>query len=309
MPEAPNPRDLLETVESALSMLGDYADAAPGRQVAEPLPSLLEQCLALVPPETPAMLRSVHHFACTGGTLISKCLGALPNAVVLSEIDPLSTMMFWPDQPVFAPTDLILNLRQSSRQPDEALLVDVFLGGLGAMHDQLGQSGRHLILRDHAHSQFCSKQDDRSRPTLREMLLPRFDLRSVVTVRHPVDTYLSLVNNGWHTHFSPATIEEYAQRYLRFLDRYAGVPLIRYEDFLAAPEQVLAQMCDLLALPHGPAALDLFAIIRLTGDSGRSSALLSQRPRRAVPPEMAAQMQASPAFDRLCTRLGYDPLP
>ncbi|SEO23337.1 Sulfotransferase family protein [Gemmobacter aquatilis] len=299
-------RVLLETVETALSLLSEYSDTTPTPSIADPLPSLLEQCLALTVPTEPEPLRTVHHFACTGGTVICKLLGALPNAVLLSEIDPLSTMNFWPDKPLFAPTDLVLNLRQSSRSVEEAVLVDVFLGGLVRMKERLAHVGQRLILRDHAHSQFCTTQDDQKRATLLDMLQPHFALRSLVTVRDPVDSYLSLVGHDWHRHFCPATLEEYAQRYMRFMDRHRDVPVIRYEDLLADPVAVLADMCTILALPHDPAALDLFPSIRLTGDSGRSGNQLAPRIRRAIPEALAREIAESPSLPLLCGRLGYD---
>ncbi|NEU34237.1 sulfotransferase family protein, partial [bacterium LRH843] len=88
----------------------------------------------------------------------------------------------------FAPTDLIWWLRHAMRHSDEAMLVDVFRAGLHVAHERLAQSGQRLLLRDHAHSQFCRDVDADSRPTLHEMLVSEFPVLSVVTVRHPLDS-------------------------------------------------------------------------------------------------------------------------
>jgi hypothetical protein len=36
------------------------------------------------------VVRTLHHVACSGGTLISRCLAALPGVVLLSELNPLN---------------------------------------------------------------------------------------------------------------------------------------------------------------------------------------------------------------------------
>ena len=47
-------------------------------------------------------LRTIHHFACTGGTVISKCLAALPQVMLISEINPINrhSSKFNPSHPV-----------------------------------------------------------------------------------------------------------------------------------------------------------------------------------------------------------------
>lgn len=255
----------------------------------------------------PSPLRSIHHFACSGGTLMTKCLGALPNVVTLSEIDPLSRLQLSPpDRPqAFAPTDLIRGLRHATRSIDEAVLVDIFTAGLRVAHQRLSPLGQHLLLRDHAHSQFCTLEGPASRPTLHAILSADFPLLSVLTLRHPLDSFLSLRRNGW-VHFRPNTLEEYCQRYMLFLDSHAGVPQIKYEAFVADPQAVLAQMAALLDLRPVPGAMDLLDMVQLSGDSGRSGKVIAPRPRRPLPADLAREQQTSPAYAALCARLGYE---
>jgi hypothetical protein len=300
---------LASTLDEALEMLRAYSRDLPAGTPAEPLPSLLAQCESAVAAiEGPQPLRSIHHFACTGGTLMSKALFALPNTVVLSEIDPLSKLTLTTSGRVpFAPTDLIHALRHSVRAVEDATLIATFLEGLSAAKAGLEKSGRHLVLRDHAHSQFCQAGVDfDARPTLHEMLAGRFDLRSILTVRHPLDSYLALTSNKW-VHFTPPTLEEYARRYLAFLDRHAGVTVVSYEEFTTAPEAVLRRMCAVLELNFSPLATALIGAVRMTGDSGRRSERIGARPRRPVPAEIEAQRGESRAYQDLCMRFGYAP--
>lgn len=301
-------QELAAELEDTLRQLEVYRREDTPSVPAEALPSLLQQCQQICDSieQTPP-LRTLHHFACTGGTLISKCISALPNSVVVSEIDPLSTMGVnksgW--APRFAPTDLILGLRQAARDVDQDVLVEVFRSSILTAHETLSGQGYSLVLRDHAHSHFCTDVDPASRPSLHEILSPCLPLRSVVTVRHPLDSFLSLTAHGW-LNFEPVTLEEYSTRYLAFLDRYKGIPVVRYEDFVEAPEEVLEQLCDLLDLPFSPLAFDFLPVIKMTGDSGRSGARISARRRRDVPQELSDIRHESQNYRALCERFGYD---
>jgi len=296
-------------IGDALDLLSDVPRPTPDMRSLSPagaLPSLLEQCRDLIGQagdSAPPMLRSVHHLACTGGTLISRCIAAMPNTQVLSEVDPLSPMAH--KQP-FHPTDLIGLVKSGSRPSEQSVLIRIFLAGLDALYRETHPIGVRLVLRDHAHGQFCVDDRVADRPTLGDILLREYTLCSLVTVRHPLDSYLSLLKRGW-VHFSPGDIESYAQRYLAFLDRYEGVEILRYEDFVRDPEGRMQHICKVLSLSYNPAFEQIIPALHLSGDSGRSGTVISPRPRRPVPEDLTADLGASLSYAALCRRLGYDP--
>lgn len=298
---------LLRSIEDALELLEDRVSHTNGQALmVEPLRSLLEQCERMrdqiaARPMTP--VRLIHHFACTGGTLFSKCLSAAPNTRLLSEIDPLSPMT----TRQFAPSDLIRHLAHDVRGADPELLIDIFLAGTVALYDWCKTRGQRLILRDHSHSHFCTGGlQIPLRPTLRDIVQRRLPTLSVLTVRHPMESYLAVAEKNWFR-FSPTTLEEYARRYLVFLDSYADVPFYRYEDMIEDPHEVLEQLFDSLALPFSESIFDIFPAVALTGDSGRKGTVIAPRPRRDVPSDIAAQAEASLVYARLCSRMGYAP--
>ena len=315
-------RALSAEIDAALALLDEYA-ASADQPVQESFPSLLAQCEAMCAGfEGPEPVRSLHQFACTGGTLIAKCIAALPGVVLLNEIDPLSRMKLKPgtEKPPFAPTDMFIALQQSLRRVDQDVTARAFRAAVEASAAALADRGQDLVIRDHAHSQFCTRIDPAGRQTLHEILAAdrtedgaedgaggaggNRPLLSVVTVRHPLDSFLSLTVQGW-LHFAPPTLDEYALRYTAFLDRHAGLPVLKYEAFAADPMAGLQRLCRLLSLPFHPVALDAFRIIRISGDSGRAGARVTPRPRRDVPPEIEAQ-RGGPAYAALCARMGYD---
>jgi len=301
---------LLEAISEALALIRQQgAPRLPDRLPPHtpPLPSLLDQCRALqarAAADATEPLRTLHHMACSGGTLISKCLAVMPNTLLLSEVAPLSRIGLNPAKPNFLPSDMIRQLKENHRPSPREDLIEIFLAGLTALLRQTRARGERLVLRDHAHSQFCVGPDIPDYPPLHKMVAGLAPVLSVVTLRHPLDSYLSLLNNGWE-HYKPAGLEEYARRYLAFLDAHAGITMLRYEDFTEDPDTVLRQICDILQLPFSPHAINTFSVIHISGDSGRSGAVIGPRSRRTVPAALAAAAETSDSYHRLCARLGY----
>jgi hypothetical protein len=302
---------LVATLDDALGLLEAFSPPGVSVPVAGVSPaSLLEHCLELCEQRgavEPEPVRLVHHFACTGGSLICKCLAAMPSAQVLSEVDPLSPLGHDPEKLRFAPTDMVTLMRQSTRGTSAELSVAMFLRGLAAIHAEATLMGQRLVLRDHAHSHFCVGTAIPDRPSLREIVASALPVLSVVTVRHPVDSFLSLTANRW-LHFQPATFDEYCGRYLAFLRAYEGVPRVRYEDFVAQPRETMRALCALLRLPYLDQFVELFTAFRMTGDSGRGGNVIESKPRRALEESQAREWRASSRFRELAAELRYDAL-
>ena len=301
---------LAEILQDAVAMLRDaeVLDREPPLP-ARMEPSLLQQCLDLCRggvERAVEPVRTVHHFACSGGTLISKCIAAMPNVQLLSEVDPLSRHAR-SATPIFAPTDMLLAARQGTRPAEQQAQVDLFLAGLQVLHQQTRERGGYLVLRDHSHSHFCSDPDpDPShRPTLREIVATRHRTLSVVTVRHPAHSFRSLQAHGWIT-FHPPTLDEYSRRYLDFLARYRDCPVVRYEAFVRDPRGAMQAICAGLELPYVDGFERLFPVFRLTGDSGRGGNRIAPRADRPLDDALRAEMAASANYARLVEQLGYD---
>jgi len=299
---------LVEVVDDSLALLHQYTKHAVLLDSSDALPSLLAQCQALVQDSraTPAEpIRLVHHFAGTGGTLFCKWLATAPNTVLLSEVDPLSRLQIPADKWPFAPTDLLRLLRCNPRSSDIDLIETVFLGALKALYSGLNAHGQRLILRDHSHSRYCfgSKTEDRS--NLLQLVRRQHPVKAIVTVRHPLDSFLSITNNNF-LHFEPKTLEEYSRRYLAFLEDFEKIPIFKYEEFVADSALIFSQICDDLSLPVSPAASDTWQSFLLSGDSGRSGKHIAPRKRREILGNIQDQLGTSPSYTKLCDRLDYD---
>jgi hypothetical protein len=254
-------------------------------------------------PDSPPkpLIRTIHHLACTGGTVISKCVAAMPHVALLSEVNPLNR--FGAD---FEPTNPLLMLERSHRQLAMEEIRDDFQHQIAQAVKICVEDCVDLVIRDHSHTDFCMGENAAALTPICDFLGEDYELLSAVTVRHPLDSYLGLVAQGWETQFSPSSLEEYASRYLCFLDRYRNLPVFRYEDFSLNPAAFMVGLCSSLELVYDPGFEQRFGKIHLSGDSGRSSNVeISPRPRREVPGQIRDEMESSNAYAELISRLRY----
>ncbi len=269
--------------------------------------AFIKKCIAMCDKgcvNRPRRFRTLHHFACSGGTLVSRAVATMPNVRLLSEVDPLSELPFQGNAPKFVPTDLVGLLRHGTKPVARELIVDSFRAAMTVIHAHTEAVGQYLVIRDHAHGHYCYGTDYASRPSLRDLLTPEAPVLSVVTVRHPVDSFASLLNNGW-IHFSPGTLDEYAKRYLAFLDRCRDVPIYRYEDFVMDPGRILQGICSALELPASEFREDLLESYVISGDSGRAGNRISARERRDEATQLLNEARSSDSMILLCKTLNY----
>lgn len=304
----PELQQLAEVLDDALHLFeSNRAGVALPAPTDAIQPSLFEQCIELCRQGVTSdvePIRTIHHLSCTGGTLITKCLATMPNVLVLNEVDPLSTITFKADNPAFTPTDMLALVRQGNQKVPEDLLIQLFLQNLDLLRNELGSIGKRLLIRDHSHSHFLTGSEIPNRPCLRSIVKGHFPLISIVTVRDPVDSFLSMQKVGWK-HFQPGTFDEYCRRYHSFLDAYENVPLFRYEEFVREPSEVIGEMCKFLDLNYSDSFMDTFDTFKFSGDSGRKGTIIEPRLRRVMGEEFIKDADGSVAYVELIGRLGY----
>ena len=249
------------------------------------------------------MIRTVHHFACTGGTVISKCLAAMPKVALISEVNPMNR--FAKD---FQPTNPLRLLERSYRNFTLDEIQENFLIQIRQVMKICGKDDVNLVIRDYSHTDFCIQSSPTDMRPIVDFLGAEYALAQVVTVRHLLDSHLGLLVAGWEKRFAPSTLEEYARRYMFFLDSYEGIEVMKYEDFTRDPDVFMAHMCDLLEVLCSSEYIVRFGDIKLSGDSGRKSiGEISPRQRRELPVGLIDEIGASKTYPQLLERMGYEP--
>lgn len=254
--------------------------------------------------QRPPPIRIIQHPSCSGGTLISKCLAGLPNVTLLSEVHPLSELALVP-RPTFTPSDLTYLAYLGKIPLIDELSEKKFKAEIGIISKHTNSLGKYLVLRDHSHSDFFVGESARESSTLRRLLKDDHPILAVLTARHPVDSYLSMILKKW-VHFTPKTFDEYCYRYLLFLEHNKDIPIHKYEDFIDDPAAELKRICTILELPFNDDFKDVFDQNSLTGDSGRSSDVIETRERREFHDGFQEELEESKHYQTLVEQLGYD---
>ncbi|MFN9531589.1 MAG: hypothetical protein ACK575_09120 [Cyanobacteriota bacterium] len=247
------------------------------------------------------LLRTIHHLASSGGTVISKCICALPNVIALSEVNPLNRHVA-----SFEPNNPLVLFEQGGRTLTANEVKECFLQQINYIYSLCQKDDLDLLIRDHSQTDFCMGAAPSGKTPVRDFLQENYKLLSVITVRHPLDCYLGLLARGWDTQFVPSTLEEYSRRTLAFLDCYSHLPLRRYEDFCLHPQAFIRELCVLLEFDYSDEFITQFPYIKLTGDSGRRATTIALPERRPIPEGVAKEIMESESYSRLLARLNYE---
>ena len=252
-------------------------------------------CQTISGQKTDFNILTIHHLSATGGTLISKCLAAMPDVILLSEIHPYSPLQS------FNPLDPIQQLTRYGLLTKKEL-EQIFLERIDFIVDKCQQNKKKLIIRDHSHSDFLQAHTN-FQPSLLNVLKNKYPTKSLVTLRHPIDCWLSIIIKNWHKNVK--SFDKYCDRYLQFLNTYRDFPYYLYEDFVLNPDAILQEMCQYYGIDFDPDYKQNFFEIKLTGDSGRSSSEIAPRPRRKYKEQFVERVRQSTNFQKICQRLGY----
>ena len=180
---------------------------------------------------------TIHHLACTGGSVICKAIGSMLKTVVISEVNP-NRIRF-----AFNPYDPIqLLLAQTNLKNNDQLRKKVFLQRVNECYEIAKLNKFNLVLRDHSHSDYMLVKDINSivnRSSLWSLLSEHFSLVSILTIRNPIESYLSLkkLREGQII----KNFDDYCQRILMMIDTYKGLgcEIIKYEDFCNNPKDTM----------------------------------------------------------------------
>ncbi|MDO3383236.1 sulfotransferase [Gilvimarinus algae] len=315
MQKQKNLKTLQKELSQALNLINNYSTAysgnggiVPDARALKNTDSLLERCAAVVDAESAKpkpILRIIHHFACSGGTLISKCLAAQPNVFLLSELHPTTRLGINPNKAAYTPRDITTQAIYG-RVPDvDALAEKLFLNGIIETEKHIRNHGGYLVIRAHSHADYCVGEQTPNSDTISRILEPYFDLKHVVTVRNPVDSFLSLRDNGW-IHFKPGSFDEYCERLIKFLESFKKNKIVKYEDFVTQPEVELKHCTNLLLLPYEKGNIEYIELFKVSGDSGRSGSEINPRSRKFVSDDFRNEVSASSSFLEVQQLLEYE---
>lgn len=269
-------------------------------------------------------LAVIHNLARSGGTLVAKVVGCMNDIVLLSEIHPkgpavtlnyygqskiVLTLLFHPIVQAKDWHGICLNRSEAEIKltPQD----DEFLSYIEEIYDFVKANQQFLVIRDWCHLDytgipFCQ-------PTyvnhLNQILTQAFLLNQVYLIRHPIDQLISCAK-ATRVQFS---LEKYLYGYLSYIKSAPVNQLVKYEDFVDAPDATLRKMVQLLDIPYDPAWPSKWSQYRkVTGDSPTvltpqeaTEAAIKRRPRSPVAPKVLEVFERSSTYQEILALTGY----
>lgn len=254
----------------------------------------------------PSTIRTIHQQACTGGTIICRCVAALPTVAILSEISPLGGLHS--PAKYFDPFDVLVKFIKSypSARPDQDTMCRLFGGQLLQAEELARQAGLSLVARDHSHSAYMREWElIGARSAFLDACSPFQQIHSLITVRYPFSSYMSVKRNKWEGVIRD--YKDYCCRYMRFLDHHENIKIFKYENFCIDPHSVLRDICYELDLRYSPSFDPAWKVQTITGNSGRMKDA-TQIQSLAFPhwsAENAEALLRNTPHKELCERLEY----
>ncbi len=253
------------------------------------------------PPRPP--IRILHQMARSGGTVISRCIGAMRDVVLLSEIHPDAFHHYHPLSQAADWYQLF-----SAEEVSEIVRVADPLNTIRIIAGRCAELGQHLVIREWSHWDYIGTPYCRPafRSTLSEILAPHFELRRIATVRHPLDQWLSL------TRLFPAMGELDLSKTMRGCRAFAkmadAVGFHRYEDFVADPDRGLSLICEQIKLPFDASYRNAWQTNdKVTGDihGNRAGDRIQVLPRQPVPDDLRGPIERIADYQTILNVLNY----
>ena len=257
------------------------------------------------------MIHLVHTLGGCGGTLLSRCLGVMPGAAVLSEVNPAAVKLFPHFDPLYQDDQWLHLLDPADRTRFSQLDLTVaenFRDLVARMHDRATQAGRHFILRDWNYIDYLGVPFNAQPPcrlTIYDALPHGVQTLATAFIRHPLDQWVSLCK---HEELQPTlTPVIFCNGYLAFLQSLGSIPVRKYEDFLLNPEREMRAICDDLMLPFEPAFLEKFHTFdAVTGDFTRMrETTISPPQKKPIPSADLDRFHASESYAEVLRLTGY----
>lgn len=232
--------------------------------------------------------------------MIVKAIRDSMYVVPVSEINP--AWMF--GSSVFKPGDVFGQYSQSTGcyQWSIKCAKDAYQSSIQKVFNHCQEAGNQLLLRDWTHGDFFDDIFPHLLST-RDWLPSQFSVLSLLTVRHPVESYASAMSNNIES-IIRMSLDEYCLRYLHFLRSYPRASIMRYEDFCIEPSLQLKALSGLFSLRSRAEGVYLSSI-GISGDSGRRSNRPQLRPAKVGLIDVAGMSKEIKSYVELCNVLGY----
>lgn len=250
-------------------------------------------------------VRILSNLARSGGTLASKCLGAMEGVVLLSEIHPGSMQIFNP-------------LEQAQKwygllTPEEIQGSLSFEQAIQLIDQRCTETNKTLLIRDWAHLDFIGipfLKNPGFHLQLTETLAKNFNVIQFALVRHPIDQWLSTTELDIIK--GKLALDDFLAGYRKFAEQSVSTGYMRYEDFTQDPVPMMKLLCKALQLDFDEHFYTRWHnnnhVTGDTSNTSRGSKFTTIRPvaRKSIGASLLLAFKKNPDYQAAIELLGYD---
>jgi len=175
------------------------------------------------------------------------------------------------------------------------------------LHVRVEKRGGRMLIRDWTHLDFIARpflKEPSYQLTTAQVLSELFIVRSYITVRHPLDQFLSLARLDIMQ--GQLSALEFFKSYRRFAETAQLIGFTRYEDFTRQPAEHLRKIATALDLPYDGSALQKWHTNpHYTGDESKFT-VIKPVERKILDPRQMEQLRQLPDYVQACNALGYE---
>ena len=226
-------------------------------------------------------IRLIHNLPRCGGTIISKCLGAQKDVILLSEIHPegVAVSKKMGVSHIFDPLHQFQkwnNLFENNEYEKICNSSYNFEEKIDLIYKKTELTNKRLIIRDWAFIDFFGKPfvEPSYKNSLAEALNKKFEILSLYIIRHPLELFISCYN--YLDFFKYYDFNFFLKGYRNFFLNTSNNNIFTYENFLLEPEKNLKNMCNILKVDYEDNYLSRLKDINLTGDPTAKNSLKIQ---------------------------------
>jgi len=225
-------------------------------------------------------IRLIHNLPRSGGTIISKCLGAQKDVILLSEIHPegilISKKMGVHSSnfdPIFQ-SQTWNNLFEKDEYKNICNSNLEFVKKIDLIFEKAELTSKKLIIRDWAFADFFGKPfiEPSYKNSLFEILNKKYSILNLYVIRHPLKLYASCYNN-FSFFRRNYNFDFFIKGYKNYLLNTSKNKICIFENFIQEPEKSLRNMCSILKIDYDKNYLKKIKDVNLTGDPNAKNSI------------------------------------
>jgi len=228
------------------------------------------------------IIRLIHNLPRSGGTIISKCISAQKDVVLLSEIhpdgnemikkmfpkknisrDPISQSVRWYNLFTSSEIEEFKNKKLNFEDKIEIILKKCEI------------NNKKLVIRDWSYLDYLSLpyKEPSFENKLYNVLSKKYQIYNFSVIRHPIEIYLSMINRVRLIRENYQSINIFLPVYIKYCKFIKKFNYYKFEDFCLSVDQTVKKMCSSLKLEFNHEYKKKLKDIKITGDPGPVSSI------------------------------------